>query len=97
MRFSRAEHNAAEEIGKSISLYRRISGITAAELAERAGFGRDTMSRIERGDPSVSFGARLSASKVLGISHLVIKAFDPMSTDYGRMQLERHVPKRVRS
>lgn len=83
-------------IGEHLATWRRIQGITSAELASRASVSRETISRIEHGDPSVGFGKVLSVCRVLGIMPQVVFAFDPASTEYGRLRLTDSLPKRVR-
>lgn len=87
---------SAGHIGEYLSTWRRIEGITAKELAARTGTSVDTIGRIERGDPAVGIGKVLAVCRVLGILPGVEHAFDPTSTEYGRLQLMRSVPKRVR-
>ena len=87
---------SSRQIGEHISTWRRIQGITAAELASRSGVSVDTVSRAEHGDPSVGLGKVLAMARVLGIMQQIVEAFDPASTEYGRLQLAQSVPKRVR-
>lgn len=87
---------ASRQVGEYLSTWRRIEGITAAELAARAGVSTDTVSRAERGDPSVGFGKILAMARVLDILPQVIDAFDPASTEMGRLRLTQAIPKRVR-
>ena len=87
---------ASREVGEYLSLWRRLNGVTAELLAERVGVSRDTVRRMESGDPTVSFGTVLSTCRALGILEPVTGAFDPSSTDYGRLRLASGVPKRVR-
>lgn len=46
-----------KEMGENIRLARLRRKFSAALIAERAGIARNTLRGIERGDPSVSFGA----------------------------------------
>lgn len=87
---------SAECVGAHLSVWRRIEGITAKELAARAGVSVDTIGRLERGDPSVGFGKVLAVSRIVGILPMVEDAFDPAMTERGRLRLEQSVPKRVR-
>ncbi|MBR3317492.1 MAG: helix-turn-helix transcriptional regulator [Atopobiaceae bacterium] len=87
---------AARQVGENLSTWRRIERITAAELAARAGVSVDTVRRAEHGDPSVGMGKILSMARVLDILPLVVDAFDPATTEMGRMRLAQEVPKRVR-
>ena len=38
-------------------------------MAERAGISRDTLGRIEKGDPAVSLGTYLRVMRVLGLDN----------------------------
>jgi len=58
-------------------LRRRLSGVV---FAERVGVSRETIARVERGNPSVSIGTMARALAVLGLDmdlNLVIKE-DPV-------------------
>ena len=62
---------ALRRLGKDISDARRRRRIAMELMSERAGFSRITLSKIEKGDPSVSMGSYASALFVLGmIDHL---------------------------
>ena len=87
---------SSERIGNHLTTWRRIEGITVCELAERAGVSVDTIRRLEHGDPSVGLGKVLAVSRVVGILSQVEEAFDPASTERGRLRLVESVPKRVR-
>ena len=87
---------SSERIGGHLSTWRRIEGITAHELAERAGVSVDTIRRLEHGDPSVGLGKVLAVARVVGILSQVEESFDPASTERGRLRLQESVPKRVR-
>ena len=87
---------SSEHIGNHLFTWRRIEGITARELAERAGVSVDTIRRLEHGDPSVGLGKVLAVSRVVGILSQVEESFDPASTERGRLRLQESEPKRVR-
>lgn len=71
-----AEHHAARlaALGQRIRAQRLKHKITAVSAAEAAGMSRVTFHRIERGEPSVTMGAYLSAIDALG---LVLEVQDP--------------------
>lgn len=87
---------SSEHIGSHLSTWRRIEGITARELAERAGVSADTIRRLEHGDPSIGLGKVLAVARVVGILSQVEESFDPASTERGRLRLKESLPKRVR-
>ena len=54
-------------MGDNLRLARLRRRLTATQVAERAGITRPTLRAIERGDPSVSFGAYASVLFCLGL------------------------------
>lgn len=57
-----------EALGQRIRACRRQQKVTATDAAEAAGMSRVTLHRVERGEPSVTMGAYLSALSALGLS-----------------------------
>lgn len=84
------------EIGTSVRQWRLMQSLKAEEVAERAGISRSTLQKIERGEPGVSVGAVLSVMQALGQLDHIVEAFDPLSTDIGRLRSTEKLPSRVR-
>jgi len=84
-------------LGKNISDARRRRRIAMALMAERSGFSRVTLSKIEKGDPSVSMGAYASALFVLGMSDHLANVADAAHDIVGRELEEENLPKRIRA
>ncbi|WP_309136066.1 helix-turn-helix domain-containing protein [Brevibacterium oceani] len=84
------------EIGASVRQWRLMQSLKAEEVAERAGISRSTLQKIERGEPGVSVGAVLSVMQALGQLDHIVGAFDPLSTDIGRLRSTEKLPSRVR-
>jgi len=57
-----------EALGRRIRTQREQQQVTATDAAEAAGMSRVTLHRIERGEPSVTIGAYLSALAAVGLS-----------------------------
>ncbi|MEX0812730.1 MAG: helix-turn-helix transcriptional regulator [Chitinophagales bacterium] len=55
------------ELGENIKLARLRRRLSSAQVAERAGMGRSTLVKIEKGNRGVSIGYYLSVLKVLGL------------------------------
>jgi len=94
---SRRVVDAARDIGEQLVVWRKILGLTASQVADRAGIARGTLARIEHGDPGVSLAGFLSVVQALGQLDRVIDAVDPYETDLGRARADQVLPKRVRS
>lgn len=55
------------QLGENIRFARLRRKFSSAIVAERAGIARNTLRAIERGEPSVSFGAYVNVLLVLGL------------------------------
>ncbi|MGA1836850.1 helix-turn-helix transcriptional regulator [Herbiconiux sp. 11R-BC] len=86
----------AKTIGENLTAWRKLQGLTAEQLAERAGMSRGTLRKIEQGDPGVSLEGFLSVASSLGLLDQIAKATDPYETDLGRARADEVLPQRVR-
>lgn len=57
-----------ETLGTQVRLARVKSGLTAAQLAKRAGVGPRTVTAVERGSPSVTMGNAVEIALAAGVS-----------------------------
>ena len=87
---------AAVSIGEHLRAWRKLRGMTAQQVAERAGTTRQTVARLERGDPSVGMDIFLNVSRALGVLDTVVTATDPYETAFGRARADQILPRRVR-
>ncbi|MCL2881461.1 MAG: helix-turn-helix domain-containing protein [Coriobacteriia bacterium] len=88
---------AASEVGEQLKTWRKLLGLTAEQLSQRAGIARSTLRRIEQGDAAVNFQAVLRTMNALGILDRMSQATDPYETDFGRARADQTLPERVRS
>lgn len=65
-------------------------------MAERADLSRSTLSKIEKGDPSVSLGGYATVLFVLGLTEHLSNLADANFDTIGRMLEEENLPKRIR-
>ena len=57
---------AAERIGQHVVTWRRLLGLTAEQVAQRAGISAPTLRKLEHGDPSVTLETYLNVLRALG-------------------------------
>lgn len=87
---------ALRSVAESVSTWRRLRGLTQAQLADRAGTSRGVVRRLEAADGGVSAENLLRILRALGIQDLVTEALDPMRSDLGRLRANEELPARVR-
>lgn len=87
---------SAREIGQDFAGWRKILGLTAAQVADRANITRDSLRKVEHGDPTVSFHVVLRVARALGILDTITKALDPLDTDLGRARASQLRRQRIR-
>lgn len=74
-----AAEEASRHLGALVRQARLARRWTIEELAERARIGTATLKRIEKGAPSATLGAWLSAFERLGLLPLLTALEDPAS------------------
>ncbi|WP_344032117.1 helix-turn-helix transcriptional regulator [Paeniglutamicibacter psychrophenolicus] len=86
----------AATIGDQLTTWRKLQGLTAQQVADRARISRTTLRKIEHGSLGVGFEAFLDVARALGLSPQLTTAFDPYETDMGRARADEMLPQRVR-
>ncbi len=85
------------KLGDDISAARRRRRIPMALMAERAFVSRNTVARVEKGDPGVSMGIYATVLFVLGMAEGVGDLADAGADRVGLALEEERLPQRVRS
>jgi transcriptional regulator with XRE-family HTH domain len=65
--YSRYGRHAVTLLGRLIREARTTRGLTAQEVAERAGISRGLLQRIEKGSPKCEIGAMFEAAAIVGV------------------------------
>jgi transcriptional regulator with XRE-family HTH domain len=86
---------ALTRLGEDLATWRRLRGLTASEVADRAGIGTATLTRLERGK-GASLANTLAVARALGVLDLITGSVDPYETDQGRARADEALPRRVR-
>lgn len=84
------------EFGDHVRGWRMVLGLTAQQVAERAEITRDTLRKIETGDPGVSFRSVAQVLRALGVLDAAVEAVDPLGSDIGRLRADRLTKRRAR-
>jgi transcriptional regulator with XRE-family HTH domain len=88
--------HALRKLGRDLALARRKRGISTADMASRLFVSRDTLWRLERGDPTVSLGTLVTAAFVLQLHDRLADLAAPASDDLALSLDEQRLPKRIR-
>ena len=84
-------------LGRHISGWRKVWGLTGQQVADRARISRQTLSQIENGrGGSVRLESVISVLIVLDAHQLLLNSLDPLEQEIGRIRADRLTSKRVR-
>jgi transcriptional regulator with XRE-family HTH domain len=87
---------ALHKLARDLSAARRRRRLTMALLAERAFISRNTLARVERGDPAVSIGIYATVLFVLGMTDRLGDLADAATDRVGLSLEDERLPRRVR-
>ncbi|MGA2165608.1 MAG: helix-turn-helix transcriptional regulator [Solirubrobacteraceae bacterium] len=94
--YSRSTLEAAQLLGSQVALARRERRWSMRELAERAGITLPTLSKVERGDPTVSLGVAFEVATLVGVP-LFYEDLTRLTLDLDRTRARAALlPQRVR-
>jgi transcriptional regulator with XRE-family HTH domain len=88
--------HALRKLGRDLALARRKRGISTADMAARLFVGRNTLWRLERGDPTIAVGTLATAAFILQLHDRLANLAAPASDAMGLQLDEDRLPKRVR-
>ena len=88
--------HALRKLGRDIALARRKRGISTADMAARLFVSRNTLWRLERGEPTVALGALATAAFILQLHDRLANLAAPSADALALSLDERRVPQRIR-
>lgn len=88
--------HALRKLGRELALARRKRGISTDDMAARLFVSRDTLWRMERGDPKVAIGTLATAAFVLHLHDRLANLANPGNDPLGLSLDEQRLPKRIR-
>ena len=90
-----AARKALKKLGADIEVARKKRRISTISMAERAFISRNTLAKIEKGDPTVSMGAYMSVLSILTFAGRVGEIADRSTDTIGLNLDEDRLPKRI--
>lgn len=88
--------HALRKLGRDLALARRKRSISTTDMAGRLFVSRDTLWRLERGDPSVSLGTLATATFILQLHDRLSDLANPGSDALGLSLDDRQISRRIR-
>lgn len=88
--------HALRKLGRELALARRKRGISTQDMSARLFVSRDTLWRLERGDPTVSSGTLATAAFILQLHDRLANLATPGADTLGLNLDEQRLPKRIR-
>ncbi len=88
--------HALRKLGRDLALARRKRGISTSDMAARLFIGRNTLWRLEHGNPTVAIGTLATAAFVLNLHDRLANLAAPASDELALSLDERRLPKRIR-
>jgi transcriptional regulator with XRE-family HTH domain len=88
--------HALRKLGRDLALARRKRGISTSDMAARLFVGRNTLWRLERGDPTVAIGTLVTSAFILNFHDRLANLAAPAADELGLSLDERRLPKRIR-
>ena len=83
------------KLGRDLAVARTKRGISTADMAARLFVSRDTLWRLERGDPGVALGTFATALFILQLHDRLANLAAPATDELALSLDERRLPKRI--
>lgn len=87
--------HALRKLGRSLAIARRKRAISTSDMASRLFVSRDTLWRLERGDPSVALGTLATAAFIFQLHDRLANLAAASSDDIALSLDERRLPQRI--
>ncbi len=91
----KAARQALAKLGEDIAVARKKRRISTVSMAERAFISRNTLAKVEKGDPTVSMGIYATVLAILGLADGLGQAADRRKDTLGLDIEEDKLPKRI--
>ncbi|WP_081610299.1 helix-turn-helix domain-containing protein [Corynebacterium doosanense] len=76
-------------MGEHVRGWRMVLGLTAQQVSDRAGISRDTLRKIEKGEPGPSWKNVAQVLRAPGTLDRVVESADPLRLRAGNVSTRR--------
>jgi len=76
------------DFGANLRRWRKVNGMSAVQVAERAFITRQTLRNIENGTGTARMDSLFAVLTVLGVEGLLVDAADPYNNNAGRRRID---------
>lgn len=91
----KAARRALAKLGRDIAVARKKRRISTVSMAERAFISRNTLYKVERGDPTVSIGIYATVLGLMGLAEQLGDVADRSEDTLGLDMDEDNLPKNI--
>jgi len=92
----RITSESVQDIGGYLSAWRRALRYPQTYVAAQADISVRTLSNLENGKGEPSLSTVIAVAHALGIRDIIVRAFDPSTTEFGALRMSSSLPTRVR-
>jgi transcriptional regulator with XRE-family HTH domain len=87
-RRSARQQRLLQEFGTHIRRWRKVNGMSASDVADRAFVTRETLRNIESGTGAPRMDSLFAILAVIGIADAVVDAANPYNSDVARVRID---------
>jgi len=77
-----------QDFGANLRRWRKVNGLTAVQVAERAFITRETLRNIENGTGTARMDSLFAVLAALGVDGVIVEAADPYNSNAGRCRID---------
>ncbi|WP_159498972.1 helix-turn-helix domain-containing protein [Microbacterium sp. 18062] len=87
-RSSRQRQRDLREFGEHLRRWRRVNGLSATQVAERASITRETLRNIEHGTGTARLDSVFAVLAALGITDAILRGANPYNSEAARARID---------
>jgi len=87
-RDSAEQKRLLREFGANLRRWRKVNGMSAVQVADRAFITRQTLRNIENGTGTARMDSLFAVLTALGVDGIIVEAADPYNNNAGRSRID---------